>query len=280
MQGYRRVWKGEWWEQHERVCIANTDPCIMCSERVLKTAMAAHLADCKELEITCQFGCKHTCKRKDMPAHKAECTLTRGPDSMVACKFVALGCPFESKRSALKDAEAHMKAAAENHLEMLSREVEAEEKGYLMEYVLLSEKTHSSEKLTTADGTEVWFAISTPENKDGYYSCYLHADKAKYLRCTAKVWVVQPKASKTLKLMKNRSFVSPKAEKNRGWGKWLKMEPGTLLKVEFSEIMATSHNPQPSVQRPADATAFLKSQLTAAAGHSPSAAREAAEATE
>eukprot|EP00808_Paulinella_micropora_P009454 g6154.t1 len=166
------------------------------------------------------------------PAHKEECKLTRGTDSMVACKFAVLGCPFESKRSASKDAEQHMIEHTNKHLEMLSGEVEEGGKGYLMEYVLLSEQTHLSEKRTMADGTQVWFKIK-PENND-FYNLVVCVNKKKYLQFTANEKEGSCASS------------SPNPTTGRGWAYWLKAEPGTLLKVEVSNIMVTSHKARPS----------------------------------
>eukprot|EP00808_Paulinella_micropora_P006885 g8953.t1 len=239
--------KGEWWEQHEKVCFANTEPCVMCSQRVLKSAMRAHLAECKELEINCPFACKHTCKRKDMQVHEEKCKLTRGPDTVARCQFAALGCRFEAKRSAVKDIEDHMKAETTKHLEMMLGEAQEKEKIYLMEYVLLSQEVHSSGKYTMADGTNVWFQISpatSPEHK-GFYSLFLYFDKARYFSYRATAWVVKPDAiqeraadflAKAHDLMHNAL----------GFIQFLKVEPGTLVKLEVSDIKVWAHSKQNS----------------------------------
>eukprot|EP00808_Paulinella_micropora_P031523 g35119.t1 len=234
--------KGEWWEQHEKVCIANTDPCVMCSQRVLKSAMRAHLAECKELEINCPFACMHTCKRKDMQGHEEKCKLTRGPRSVVRCRFAALGCRFKAKRCEVKKVEAHMKAEAAKHLGMLLGEAEEREEIYLMEYVLLSKKIHKSNKFTAIDGTRVWFDIFPFKyfEKEKWYSFFLNVDQPRYIQYNVKAWVVKPDTSLQLK-EDHSSSQSWKPMMGFGRRRFLPAEPGTLMKLEVSGIKLWSH---------------------------------------
>eukprot|EP00808_Paulinella_micropora_P031307 g41546.t1 len=172
--------QGDWWEKHERFCIANTELCVMCSERVLNTAMAAHLADFNELEVNCRA--------------RGKVQANAGPRHNGRLQVCCLGCDFKSKRSAVKDAQNHMKAQATKHLEMLLGEVQSEEEVHLMQYVLLTKQTHTSEKFRMTDGTQ---------------------------------------------LEREGSLLSTKAETNRGWSRWLKAEPGTLLKVAGGQQLGT-----------------------------------------
>eukprot|EP00808_Paulinella_micropora_P019433 g3874.t1 len=241
---------GEWWEQHEKVCIANTDPCVACSQRVLKSAMGAHLAECKELEINCPFACKHTCKRKDMQVHEEICKLTRGPDTVALCRFAALGCRFEAKRSAVKDVETHMKVEAAKHLGMLLGEAEEREEIQWMEYVLLSKGRHNSKKFITMDGTEVWFSIfpATDPIDEGYYSFFTKVSQQRFLNYKAEAFIVKPDASLELEVScdaQSRERLKPCA--GRGWIRFLKVEPGTLVKLVVSEIKVT-HSQQNALQ--------------------------------
>eukprot|EP00808_Paulinella_micropora_P027447 g60245.t1 len=229
----------------ETVFKGASTPCALCKEPVTKKicnptcVFGARWRDCASAAVSIQKDAalpaslekgdwweKHEGVCTANSAHKEECKLTRGTDSMVACKFAVLGCPFESKRSASKDAEQHMIEHTNKHLEMLSGEVEEGGKGYLMEYVLLSEQTHLSEKRTMADGTQVWFKIK-PENND-FYNLVVCVNKKKYLQFTANEKEGSCASS------------SPNPTTGRGWAYWLKAEPGTLLKVEVSNIMAAS----------------------------------------